>query len=240
MAPEDSYSRVVEYRIDEEQMTVQQVWEYSPSGIDRLYTPAKSDVDWLPTTGNVLITYSVVAYVGGEKSCALGLGSQHTRIQEVDHGTPAQKVFEVAIYDASDQVSACPDLEIYRSERIPSLYPSTVSVLHAPALTLAAKSNQVRRGGAARYVVTVTNPASTRECYDYWANLTLPDGSIAPAAGEFVGPVSFCLDPFSTASRTFYQPVPTGAQVGPYTYHAHVGTYPLVLTQTDGPFYVTP
>jgi len=239
-AAKDSYSRAVEYAIDEDQMTVRQVWEYSPAGADRIYSLAKSDVDWLPSTGNVLITYSAVGHLGGVASCDLGLGAQHTRIQEVDHATPAQKVFELAIYDASGQAGECPEIQVYRSERIRSLYPSTVPVVHAPALTLATRSNQVRRGKGASYTVTVANPTSTTQCYEYWADLILPNGSIAPTDGEFLGPVPFCVEPFATSSRTLFERVPTSAPVGWYTYNAYVGAYPVVLSEASGPFFVAP
>ena len=113
-------------------------------------------------------------------------------------------------------------------------------MVHAPGLTLATRSNQVRRGKGASYVVTVTNPASTTQCFDYWADLTLPDGSIAPTVGEFLGPVPFCVEPFATSSRTLFERVPTRAPVGWYTYNAYVGVYPVVLSETSGPFFVAP
>jgi arylsulfate sulfotransferase len=51
-----TYSRAVEYKIDEENMTIQQVWEYGTSrGLD-MYSPITSDVDVMPITGNRLIT----------------------------------------------------------------------------------------------------------------------------------------------------------------------------------------
>lgn len=51
-----TYSRAVEYQIDEENRTIQQVWQYGKErGLD-MYSPITSDVDILPRTGNRLIT----------------------------------------------------------------------------------------------------------------------------------------------------------------------------------------
>jgi arylsulfate sulfotransferase len=238
-----TYSRAVEYRIDETAMTVSQVWEYPTPADTRISSVAKGDADWLPSTGNVLITHGVVIFTDGVASSDQGLGATHGRITEVTHTTPAETVFDMRIFDPrppAPPLNRERGIELYRSERIPSLYPSTVSVVHAPGLTVASRSNQRRRGQLASYVVKVTNPTSTTQCFDYWADLTLPDGSIAPKAGEFVGPVPFCVDPFSTSSRTLFERVPTQAPLGSYTYNAYVGVYPVVLTEANGPFYVAP
>ena len=54
--PNPSYSRAVEYKIDQERGTVTQVWEYGKErGLD-MYSPITSDVDDLPITGNRLVT----------------------------------------------------------------------------------------------------------------------------------------------------------------------------------------
>lgn len=51
-----TYSRAVEYQIDEENRTIQQIWQYGKErGLD-MYSPITSDVDVLPRTGNRLIT----------------------------------------------------------------------------------------------------------------------------------------------------------------------------------------
>ncbi len=51
-----TYSRAVEYQIDEENRTIQQVWQYGKErGLD-MYSPITSDVDILPRTKNRLIT----------------------------------------------------------------------------------------------------------------------------------------------------------------------------------------
>jgi arylsulfate sulfotransferase len=240
MAAPDSYSRAVEYAIDERQMTVQQVWEYSPQGADRLYSASRGDADWMPTTGNVLITYSAVAYLGGTASCTLGLGGPHTRVLEVDHEASPQKVFELAIYDPNRAAAPCPQIGIYRSDRIPTLYAASATVLQVPGLSVVPASNLVRRGRTLSYVGSATNDAGTTQCYDSWANITLADGNKFPASGELRGPFQVCLDPHATQSRTILQPIPAATPIGTYTYNVFVGSYPLVLSESHFQVRVAP
>ena len=49
----------------------------------------------------------------------LGLGEVSTRIIEVTHETPAKKVFDLLVYDPAKHAR----LQVFRSERIPDLYP---------------------------------------------------------------------------------------------------------------------
>ena len=56
MPSEDSYSRAVEYAVDEEALTVRQAWAYPGPDAEPFYSSFLSDADWLPRTGNVLIT----------------------------------------------------------------------------------------------------------------------------------------------------------------------------------------
>lgn len=54
--PTPTYSRAVEYRIDEENRTIEQVWQYGKERGFDLYSPITSEIDLLPQTGNRLIT----------------------------------------------------------------------------------------------------------------------------------------------------------------------------------------
>jgi hypothetical protein len=116
----ENYSRAVEYSIDEENMEIEQYWEYGSQVDQRYYSPSRGDADWMKETGNVLITYADVVFVGGVSSESLGMGAKHTRIVEVDHTEQANKVFEVAIYNTTPASA----IITYRSERIPDLYPA--------------------------------------------------------------------------------------------------------------------
>jgi len=60
--PGTEYSRAVRFAVDEAAMTVEQVWSYgAPSGDDFFFSSAMGDADWLPATGNVLLTNAVLA-----------------------------------------------------------------------------------------------------------------------------------------------------------------------------------
>lgn len=94
----DNFSRAVEYQINEETKEIDLVWEYGQFEEETLYTFFIGDADYMPLTGNALITFG---------------GIQPARLIEVTRTTPAQKVFDLSL----------PGNFSYRSERLPSLYP---------------------------------------------------------------------------------------------------------------------
>ncbi len=55
----DPYSRAVEYKINEAEMTVEQIWDYGEERADDLYSPIISDVDYHPNTGNYFISSGI-------------------------------------------------------------------------------------------------------------------------------------------------------------------------------------
>ncbi len=118
MPPEESFSRAVEYAIDEEAMEFREVWSYGGRPGEIFFTPFLGETDWLPVKGNVLITD------GGRVRRPNGLpgvhpahGQKWARVLEVTHETPAQVVFEVVLDDVQWGWT------VYRSERLASLYP---------------------------------------------------------------------------------------------------------------------
>ncbi len=52
----DNFSRAVEYEVDEEKMEFRQVWSYGGPDDEIFFSPFLGDTDWLPKTGNILIT----------------------------------------------------------------------------------------------------------------------------------------------------------------------------------------
>ena len=111
LPPEASYSRAVEFDVDEAALTVRQRWAYPPSDAERFYSSFLSDADWLPDTGNVLITDGgrtrTVDTAGGEPEVR-----RWARILEVTRGDPAETVFELVIDDDSPT-----GWHVYRAER---------------------------------------------------------------------------------------------------------------------------
>ena len=123
--PTAAYSRAVEYEIDEEAMTATQVWTYGgPGSDDRFYSPYLGDADWLPQTGNVLITDGAhVTDARGRQVDEPPGDTQWARIVEVTHEQPGRIVWELAIDDRQSRPSF--GWSVYRAERLPGLYPPT-------------------------------------------------------------------------------------------------------------------
>jgi arylsulfate sulfotransferase len=120
----DSYSRAVEYAIDEQAGTIRQVWSHDGNGPDRFFSAFVGDADWLPQTGNVLITDGgrLESHSGepvGEPPGAV----QWARIVEVTHDSPDEIVFELHVSEKGTN----PGLgsSVYRAERLPGLYPES-------------------------------------------------------------------------------------------------------------------
>lgn len=108
------FIRAVEYRIDPGQRTVRQVWEYGKERGDEIHSENISDVDYLPATGNRLLTSGNIQ----------DLGIRQGRIIEVAY--PGGDVVFEAVVRYSNAFStgggwAHSDI-IYRGERLP-LYP---------------------------------------------------------------------------------------------------------------------
>jgi hypothetical protein len=115
--PEESYSRVVEFKVDEAAMTVEQVWSYGEAPADRFHSPFICDVDWLPKSGNVLVTDGGrVKDKDGKPSVNIFAGHHWVRIIELTHDTTPAKVWEMVIDDPRVGWA------VFRAERVPSLY----------------------------------------------------------------------------------------------------------------------
>ncbi|QXD23300.1 aryl-sulfate sulfotransferase [Opitutia bacterium ISCC 51] len=115
----ESRSRAVEYRIDEENREVEEIWSYGDKpGDERYYAWRVGDADWMPQTGNVLINFGGLTY---DKNDNFGNGVNRfnwIRIVEVTRTTPAEKVFELKISDKRPAGWLS-----FQAERLPSLYP---------------------------------------------------------------------------------------------------------------------
>ncbi|SMO62031.1 aryl-sulfate sulfotransferase [Gracilimonas mengyeensis] len=74
------YSLITEYEIDEENMTVSEVWSYGRERGEELFSNIISDVDFLPETGNRLFMPGVVNYGGGSYSKMVELSYPHKEV----------------------------------------------------------------------------------------------------------------------------------------------------------------
>ncbi len=101
MAPEDSFSRVVEYTIDEESQTVRQSWDF---GDGSWFSQALGNTDPLPITGNLLVT---------DGARFRPDGTAFARIFEVTHDESPEIVFEFLVTDQDPEAS----WTVYRAQR---------------------------------------------------------------------------------------------------------------------------
>ncbi len=111
------FIRAVEYSVDPGQMTVEQVWEYGRERGSEIKSSNISDVDYLPATGNRLITSGNIR----------ASGIREGRIIEVAY-PGSEAVFEAVIRYKnafSDGDGWAQNDIIYRGERLP-LYPDSL------------------------------------------------------------------------------------------------------------------
>ena len=119
----ETYSRAVEYEIDEEQMKVREIWASEEMGPERVVSIAMGDVDWLPKTGNVLVAYG--ALLDPEflrqmrwQSQSRQQFSQWTRLREYKRTNPAEVVWEIVLKDEAPM-----GWTLFGAERLPGVGP---------------------------------------------------------------------------------------------------------------------
>lgn len=118
-----NYSRAVEFRINETNMQVSQVWDSSvQTKQDRLFTPAVGKAEWEPQTTNILATYGYVTYINGAHPSPYSPAAAMARIIEYTHDPIPETVFDVSIFDPANTSSSYQGYLVYRASRIPDLY----------------------------------------------------------------------------------------------------------------------
>jgi len=85
-------------------------------------------------------------------------------------------------------------------------------------------------GGSFNFNIAVENVSSTSIAFDFWADITLPNGS---QFGPVIGPAELNLPGNFGADRDRTQAVPQNAPAGNYTYNAYVGLYPDDIWESD-------
>ncbi len=114
LAWEETYSRAVEYRIDEDAMTVEQVWQYVYPDA-RLYSVAVGDADLQEQSNNVLLVYGGLLGVDAVTSADMGRGYFQARVIEIDRDAEDEVVFELDVHSTDPDG---PGWIVYRAERI--------------------------------------------------------------------------------------------------------------------------
>jgi len=112
-------SRVVAYRIDETQGTVEQLWEQTIDHEGPLYSFALGDADLLDD-GTVLGVWGMLTEEDGQLNSDLGRGDLSARVVQVDP-VSGERSFDLRI--GSSRASSTRGFSVYRAERVPSLHP---------------------------------------------------------------------------------------------------------------------
>ncbi len=123
LPPAASYSRAVEYLVDEEAGTVEQLWQYGRERGSELFTPFIGDADYLPN-GNRLIAFGGISRkLDGTPQALFDLETMEANdmkisahIVEVTDDTPARRVMELVFEDPDTSTYA--GYRIYQAERI--------------------------------------------------------------------------------------------------------------------------
>jgi hypothetical protein len=110
-----SYSRVVEYEIDEAAQKVRQVWSFGDGGPDRIFACYQGGAYRLPKTGNTFMTFGGICTVDGVPTSDNVDAFGTARLIEV---TPAgEVVFDAAIDDRGNQTPR--PFSAFRAELFP-------------------------------------------------------------------------------------------------------------------------
>lgn len=124
---EENQSRVVEFLIDQDALTVEQVWEYRGEPGQSFYSTFLCDADWLPQTGNILVTNGgEIRDEQGRRTDAAPGDDQWAEIFEVTHTTPAARVFDLLVRSQDSSIG----WSIYRSERINDFFRAVKVIQH--------------------------------------------------------------------------------------------------------------
>lgn len=115
MPAEESYSRAVEYKIDAEKMTIEQVWSYGDRKEERLFACYQGGAYRLNQTGNTIITYGGISTIDGIPTNRNLDAFCHARIIEVTKDN--EIVFDLMIEDGSAENPV--PLSSFRSDFVP-------------------------------------------------------------------------------------------------------------------------
>ena len=112
MPDESSYSRIVEFAVDETAMTVRQVWSYGEAAGERLYSCYQGGAYRLPRTGNTFMTYGGICTIDGVPTSDNRKGFCRARLMEV---TPEKEIVFDMWIDGSGENPAL-SLSSFRAE----------------------------------------------------------------------------------------------------------------------------
>jgi hypothetical protein len=130
------------------------------------------------------------------------------------------------------------DLDLAVTNRLNDNASVLINMIENVSVSLVPDSIGLPREGTLGYNVTVTNNTSSTQCFDYWTNITLPNGYPFPASGTLIGPYYLCLGAFETRSEHLTLSIPVASPLGTYTYNGLVGPYPKIWDEDNFGFVI--
>jgi len=101
---EQSYSRVVEYAVDEANRDIREVWSFGGPDGEVLYSSSQGGAAFLPTTGNIFCNFSAIRLKEDGTRAEDNISSRrHARLIEVTHDDKPIPVFDLEIKDKSNR-----------------------------------------------------------------------------------------------------------------------------------------
>jgi len=132
LSPNEAFSRAAEYRIDEQAMTVKEIWtSHTQRSEDTCHAPGMGDAHVLPVTGNILVVDPVcfdqenypLTYVQQDFSRHHIMEmNHHARIRQYSATQPASVLSEILIHDPYKVIH----WQVYGGLQIDSLYPDSL------------------------------------------------------------------------------------------------------------------
>lgn len=130
MAPADSYSRLVEYEVDEENRTVKQLWAFGGENGEKIYASSQGGAVEVPGTGTFFGTFACCRFGPDGKPSESNRGDARRMARFIEfykgfdtesviNGDP-EVVFDLEFQDRSDDAK---DFSSFRSIHLIGLYP---------------------------------------------------------------------------------------------------------------------
>lgn len=114
----ENYSRAVEYEVDEEAMTVRQVWDYGRTQAEKYYATFVSGAVMLPKTQNVFVDFGGLMVDGDNRPTERPhVDCGYVRMAEVTHDDEPEIVFEFFMDERHGK-----GWDSYRGQRIPNFF----------------------------------------------------------------------------------------------------------------------
>ena len=127
VSAEDSYSRGVMYKIDTEEMTIEQVFEYGKERGSEFYSPYISDVDYLDSEHYIIHSGGIVYVDGKNSNQPAGISGADRLVSDTVEYKDGEVIFEIVLPTNNyrvEKMSLYPENESFKlskAERVGSL-----------------------------------------------------------------------------------------------------------------------